>query len=135
MAQDIVIRNNDYDDVPGIDVPKQNGQGNARFYDTSGANIAAGDIPEGKTGYGASGEVQGSMPVNGDVSGEIETKAGTVTIPAGKTSGGTVSIKASAVEDLTAQNLRSGKSALGINGALEVPTISQDSTTKIVTIS
>lgn len=132
---DIKINNVNYDEVPAVDVPNKTGGGNARFYDTSGADIAAGDVPQGKIGYGASGEVQGSMPVNGDVSDEIETKNGVVTIPAGKTSGGTISIKASAVEDLTAQNLRSGKSALGINGALEVPTISQDSTTKIVTIS
>lgn len=132
---DIKINNVNYEEVPAVDIPNKTGGGNARFYDTSGDDVIAGDIPFGKTAHGASGEIQGSMPVNGDVSAEIETKTGTVTIPAGKTSGGTISIKESAVEDLTAQNLRAGKSALGINGALEVPTISQNSTTKIVTIS
>ena len=132
---DIKINNVNYEEVPAVDVPNKTGGGNARFYDTSGDDVVAGDIPFGKTAHGASGEIQGSMPVNGDVSDEIETKNGTVTIPAGKTSGGTISIKSSAVEDLTSANLRSGKNVLGISGGLTVPTVAQDSTTKIVTIS
>ena len=132
---DIKINNVNYEEVPAVDIPNKTGGGNARFYDTSGDDVAAGDIPFGKTAHGASGEIQGSMPVNGDVSAEIETKNGTVTIPAGKTSGGTISIKSSAVEDLTSANLRSGKNVLGVSGGLTVPTVAQDSTTKIVTIS
>ena len=134
MAQNVVINGVTYQDVPEVDIPKSSG-GTAKFYDTAGADIAAGDVLSGKTGFGASGEVNGSMANNGSTSGEIETKAGTVTIPAGYTSGGTVSIKASAVSDLTSANLLSGKSVLGINGGLVVPTISQDGTTHVLSIA
>ena len=75
------------------------------------------------------------MANNGSVSGEIETKAGTVNIPAGYTSGGTVGIKASAVQDLTAATLLQGKTVLGVQGTLALPTISQDSTTKVLSIA
>ena len=134
MAQNVIINSVTYQNVPEVDIPKSGG-GTAKFYDTAGANIAAADLPVGKTGFGASGEVQGSMPVNGDVSGTISTKTGTVTIPAGKTTGGTVSILASAVEDLSASTLLSGKTVLGVAGALALPSISQDSSTKILSIS
>ena len=67
--------------------------------------------------------------------GEISTKAGTVSIPAGYTSGGTVSLKSSAISDCVAGNILSGKSILGVSGNLSMPSISQDSTTKVLSIS
>ena len=89
MAQNVIINGVTYSDVPEVDIPKSGG-GTAKFYDTSGANAAAGDILSGKTAFGSSGSVSGSMANNGSTSGTIGTKAGTVTIPAGYTSGGTV---------------------------------------------
>ena len=134
MAQNVIINSVTYSNVPEVDIPKQGG-GTAKFYDTSGANAAAGDILTGKTAYGSSGSVSGSMANNGSTSGEIETKAGTVTIPAGYTSGGTVSLKASAVSDLTAANILSGKTILGVAGSLAMVSVSQDGTTKVLSIS
>lgn len=134
MAQNVVINGVTYSDVPEVDIPKSGG-GTAKFYDTAAADIAAGDVLSGKTAFGASGTVSGSMTNNGSVSGEIETKAGTVTIPAGYTSGGTVGLKASAIADCLAGNILSGKSILGVSGTLVTPTISQDSTTKVLSIS
>lgn len=134
MAQNVVINGVTYSSVPEVDIPKSGG-GTAKFYDTAGADIAAGDVLTGKTGFGASGEVSGSMANNGSTSGEIETKAGTVTIPAGYTSGGTVSIKASAVTDLTSANVLSGKTILGVSGSLSMPSISQDGTTHVLSIA
>lgn len=134
MAQNVIINGVTYSDVPEVDIPKSGG-GTAKFYDTAAANISAGDVLTGKTAFGASGAVSGSMASNGSVSGEIETKAGTVTIPAGYTSGGTVSLKASAIADCLAANILSGKSILGVSGTLTTPTISQDSTTKVLSIS
>jgi len=128
----ITINNVDYNNVPEVDIPKQGG-GTAKFYDTAGADAAATDILTGKTAYNASGSVSGSMANNGSTSGTIGTKNGTVTIPAGYTSGGTVSL--TNVSDLVAGNLLTGKSVLGINGSLTVPSVSQDSGTKILTIS
>ena len=134
MAQNVVINSVTYSNVPEVDIPKSGG-GTAKFFDTSGADFAAGDLLTGKSAYGASGSVSGSMANNGSTSGEISTKAGTVTIPAGYTSGGTVSLKSSAISDLTSANLLSGKTVLGVSGSLAMPTISQDSTTKILSIS
>lgn len=132
MAQNVVINSVTYSNVPEVDIPKSGG-GTAKFYDTASADISAGDVLSGKTAYGASGSVSGSMANNGSTSGTIGTKAGTVTIPAGYTSGGTVSL--TNVSDCTSANILSGKSILGVNGSLTLPTISQNSTTKVLSIS
>ena len=134
MAQNVIINSVTYQNVPEVDIPKSGG-GTAKFYDTASADAAAGDILSGKVAFGASGSVSGNMANNGSTSGEIDTKAGTVTIPSGYTSGGTVSIKSSAVADLTAANLLAGKTVLGVAGSLAMPSISQDSTTKVLSIS
>lgn len=130
----VVINGVTYSACPEVDIPKSGG-GTAKFYYTGDADAAAGNILTGKTAFNASGSVSGSMANNGSTSGEISTKAGTVTIPAGYTSGGTVSLKSSAVSDLTSANLLSGKTVLGVSGSLTVPTVSQDGTTKILSIS
>ena len=132
MAQNIIINGVTYQSVPEVDIPKSGG-GTAKFYDTSSANISQGDVLTGKTAFGSSGTVSGSMANNGATGGTISTKAGTVTIPAGYTSGGTVSL--SNVSDLIEGNVLAGKSILDVTGTLTMPTISQNSTTKILTIS
>lgn len=134
MAQNVIINGVTYQSVPEIDVPKAGG-GTAKFYDTSGATGTAAHLLTGDKLFGADGEVQGSMTNNGATGGEISTKAGTVNIPAGYTSGGTVQLKASAIADLVAANLLRGKSVLDVNGELDMPSISQDSSTKVLTIS
>ena len=134
MAQNVIINSVTYQNVPEVDIPKSGG-GTAKFFDTASADFAAGDLLTGKTAYGSSGSVSGSMANNGATGGSISTKAGTVTIPAGYTSGGTVSLLSSAVSDLTAGNLLTGKTVLGITGTLAMPSISQDSTTKVLSIS
>jgi len=133
MAQNVIINGVTYSDVPEVNIPKSGG-GTARFYDTASGNLSASDLLTGKVGYGASGAVSGSMANNGSTSGTISTKAGTVVIPAGYTTGGTVALDSSAIADLQAGNLLSGKTVLGVAGSLSVPTVSQDSTTKILTI-
>lgn len=134
MAQNVIINGVTYSNVPEVDIPKSGG-GTAKFYDTAGADISASDVLTGKTGFGANGSVSGSMANNGSTSGTISTKAGTVTIPQGYTSGGTVSLASSAISDLTSANLLQGKTVLGVSGSLAMPSISQDSTTKILSIS
>lgn len=131
MAQ-IIINNVQYNDVPEVDIPLQ-GSGTAKFYDTTAGDAAAGDILTGKTAFNASGSVSGSMANNGATGGTISTKAGTVTIPAGYTTGGTVNL--GGVTDCVAANILNGKTILGVAGSLTVPTISQDSTTKVLSIS
>ena len=132
MAQNVIINGVTYQNVPEVDIPKSGG-GTAKFYDTAGANASATDILTGKTAYGANGAVSGSMANNGSTSGTIRTKSGTVAIPAGYTTGGTVSL--ANVDDCLPQNILASKSILGVSGTLVMPTISQDSTTKILSIS
>lgn len=132
MAQNVIINGVTYSNVPEVDIPKSGG-GTAKFYDTASANVSATDILTGKTAYGSSGSVNGSMANNGATGGTIGTKAGTYTIPAGYTSGGTVSL--TNVTDCVAGNILTGKSILGVNGSLVMPSISQDATTKILSIS
>ena len=134
MAQNVIINGVTYQNVPEVDIPKS-GSGTAKFYDTASADITSADVLTGKTGFGSTGSVSGSMANNGSTSGTISTKAGTVTIPAGYTSGGTVSISSTEQSKITAANIKSGVTLLGVAGSLALPSISQDSTTKILSIS
>lgn len=134
MAQNVVINGVTYQNVPEVDIPKS-GSGTAKFYDTSSADITSADVLTGKTGFGPSGSVSGGMANNGSTSGTISTKAGTVSIPSGYTSGGTVSIDSTEQSKITAGNIKSGVTILGVSGSLALPTISQDGTTKILSIS
>lgn len=134
MAQNVVINGVTYQNVPEVDIPKS-GSGTAKFYDTSSADITSDHVLTGKTAFGASGVVSGGMANNGSTSGTISTKAGTVSIPAGYTSGGTVKISDTEQAKIIAGNIKSGVTILGQSGSLSLPTISQDSTTKILSIS
>ena len=134
MAQNVIINGVTYQNVPEVDIPKS-GSGTAKFYDTASADITSADVLTGKTGFGSTGSISGSMANNGSTSGTISTKAGTVTIPAGYTSGGTVSISSTEQSKITASNIKQGVTLLGVAGSLALPSISQDSTTKILSIS
>ena len=128
----VVINGVTYANCPEVDIPKS-GSGTAKFYDVSECDAAAANVLSGKVFVGASGQDTGSMTNNGATGGTIGTKAGTYTIPSGYTSGGTVSL--TNVTDCVSGNILSGKSILGVSGSLSMPTISQDSTTKILSIS
>ena len=134
MAQNVIINGVTYQNVPEVDIPKSFG-GSAKFYDTTIADLTGADLLTGKTAFGSTGSVSGSMANNGSTSGTISTKAGTVTIPAGYTTGGTVSISSTEQAKIIASNIKSGVTILGQAGSLSLPTISQDSTTKILSIS
>ena len=134
MAQNVIINGVTYQSVPEVDIPKSGG-GTAKFYDTASADVSGADLLTGKTAFGASGAVSGSMANNGGTGGTISTKAGTVTIPAGYTTGGTVAISSTEQAKIVASNIKSGVTLLGVAGSLALPSISQDSTTKILSIS
>ena len=169
MAKSVVINGVTYSDVPEVEIPLSSGSGNAVFYDPSDADAAVGDVLTGKTFYKDGGKKTGSMANNGDVSGNIESKAGTVTIPSGYTSGGTVGISSTEQAKIIAKNIKKGVTILGqagdsnvidtelssgaasaasivsgysafvngakIDGTATLPVISQDSTTKVLSIS
>lgn len=130
----VVINGVTYANCPEVDIPKS-GSGTAKFYDASEADAAAGNVLTGKVFIGPNGQDTGSMANNGSTSGTISTKAGTVSIPAGYTSGGTVSISSTEQAKVIAGNIKSGVTLLGVSGSLTTPTISQDGTTHILSIS
>lgn len=168
MAQNVVINGVTYQNVPQVEIPKTN-SGTAVFYDPEDATAGQGDILTGKTAYISGGKKSGSMANNGSTGGTISTKAGTVTIPAGYTSGGTVGISSTEQNKIVSGNIKSGVSILGVSGSsavidttiasgaagsaqilngysayangtlyegsASVPTVSQDSTTKVLSIS
>lgn len=131
---DVVINNVQYSAVPEVDIPKQGG-GTAKFYDASECDVAAGNVLSGKVFVGSTGQDTGTMANNGSTSGTISTKAGTVNVPAGYTSGGTVSIDSTEQAKIIASNIKSGVTLLGVAGSLALPSISQDGSTKILSIS
>ena len=133
MAQNVIINGVTYQSVPEVDIPKSDG-GTAKFYDTADATAVSADIIAGKSAYGASGAVSGGMVDNGGTGGTISTKAGTVSIPEGYTSGGTVKIDDTEQAKIIATNIKSGVTLLGVEGSLALPAISQDSTTKVLSI-
>lgn len=168
MSKNVVINGVTYNSVPQVKIPISGG-GNAIFYETSDATAATGDILTGKSAYGSGGLVNGSMANNGSTSGTIGTKAGTVSIPAGYTSGGTVSISTTEQNKIISSNIKSGATILGVSGSsmvvdttisssaasasniisgykayvngslitgnATVPTVSQDGSTHVLTIS
>lgn len=168
MAKSVIINGVTYSDVPQVDIPLSTGSGTASFYDSTDATASQGDVLTGKTYY-KDGKKTGSMPNNGNTSGTINTKAGTVTIPAGYTSGGTASIDSTEQAKIISGNIKSGVTILGvsgdskvvdttiasggataativsgysayvngskIDGAATLPVISQDATSKVLSIS
>lgn len=134
MAQNVVINGVTYQNVPEVDIPKSGG-GTAKFFDTADADVTSSDLLTGKTAFGSSGSVSGGMANNGATGGSITTKAESVTIPQGYTSGGSVGISSTEQAKIIASNIKSGVTILGVSGSLALPSISQDSTTKILSIS
>lgn len=75
----------------------------AQYVDTSSGTAAAGDILTGKTAFVNGAAVAGSMPNNGATNLTIDgMQATSVSIPAGYTTGGTVSLTSSIEEALAA---------------------------------
>ncbi|MBR4623370.1 MAG: hypothetical protein IKO45_02280 [Clostridia bacterium] len=59
----VVINSTTYATVPQVNIPLSGGGGNATFYYCGDADITAADIINGKKGYGASGEITGTLTV------------------------------------------------------------------------
>ena len=143
MAQNVVINGVTYQNVPEVDIPKS-GSGTAKFYDTSGDDAAAGDIRNGKKAHGASGQVTGSMTEKSAANYLPSTSD--QTINANQYLAGAQTIKAVQLTNLQAQYIAQGVTVkvgcasdddcvASVTGSLSSAVVSQDGTSKILSIS
>ncbi len=143
MAQNVVINGVTYQSVPEVNIPKSGG-GTAKFYDTAGANVNPADLRNGKTAWGASGEVVGSMTEKSAASYLPSTSDQTVA--AAQYLAGAQTFLAVTLQNLAAQYIAQGVTVkvgcatdddcvASVTGTLSSAVISQDSTTKVLSIS
>ena len=82
MAQDVIIRNTVYQDVPSVTIPLDPGPGEALFVDTSDATLnSAGNLPDGVTAYANGTKYTGTAAENDST--DLSISGATVTVPAG----------------------------------------------------
>ena len=131
MAKNVVIRDVTYNSVPSVDIP-QSGGGTAKFHDTSTANAGTADVRNGKKFFNGSGEATGSMTEKSAATYSPSTSAQT--------------IEAVTTSNLAASNIVAGvtvkvgttsddDSIASVTGTAQIPVISQDATTKVLSIS
>lgn len=87
--------------------------------DSSEVTAIAAEILKGKTAAVKGDIVEGTMPNNGAISGDISTKDGEYTVPQGYHDGsGKVKINSSAISELKPENIREGRTVLGVVGTM-----------------
>lgn len=132
MAQSVIINGVTYSSVPSIQIPLSSGSGNAEYYDTSDATLASGaSMLSGVTAYADGTLYTGS--ISSKAAATYTPSTSDQTIAAGQYLSGAQTIEGDS--NLTSANIASGVSIFGVTGTLTSATISQDSSTKILTIS
>lgn len=132
-----------YANVPQVQIPKVGG-GTATFYDASEETITAGDVLSGKKGIGASGEVTGNIPSK--AASAYNPSTSDQTINYGQYLSGNQTIRAVTVSGLSASVIANGVTVkigcsadddcvASVTGSLSAAVISQDSSTKVLSIS
>lgn len=143
MAQNVIINGVTYQSVPEVNIPKSGG-GTAKFYDTAAANVNPADLRNGKTAWGASGEVTGSMTEKSAAS--FKPSTSDQTVAAAQYLAGAQTFLAVTLQNLAAQYIAQGVTVkvgcatdddcvASVTGSLSSAVISQDSTTKVLSIS
>ena len=132
MADNLIINGVTYGSVPEIDVPNDQG-GTTKFFDVSDADLDnAAKLRDGVIAYGAGGtKYTGSMSEKSAATYTPGTSD--QTIAANQYLTGAQTIKGDA--NLLASNILKNVTIFGVTGSLALPSISQDSTTKVLTIS
>ena len=132
MADNLIINGVTYGAVPEIDVPNDQG-GTTKFFDVSDADLDnASKLRDGVIAYGAGGtKYTGSMSEKSAATYTPGTSD--QTIAANQYLVGAQTIKGDA--NLLASNILKNVTIFGVTGSLALPSISQDSTTKVLTIS
>lgn len=130
MAQDVIIRNVTYQDVPSVEIPLDPGPGNAVFVDTSDATLTdAGNLPDGVTAYADGTKYTGTASVNDST--DLSISGATVTVPAGyyaSAASGTVasgSASPASTISATGASLSTGTNTLTLSKSVSnTPTVS-----------
>ena len=139
----VVINGVQYNQVGEVNIPLQGG-GTARFYDNSDANITSPDIRSGKKGGTDTGIITGTMTEKSAASYNPSTSDQTVN--ANQYLSGAQTFKAVTTSNLAAQYIANGVTVkvgcvadddciASVTGTLSSPVISQDPTSKILSIS
>ena len=145
MAQNVVINGVTYQNVPEVNIPKSGG-GTAKFMDTTIASnaAAAGDILSGKKAFVNGSELTGNISSKSAASYNPSTSD--QTINGSQYLSGTQTIRAVTLTNLVAANIASGVTVkigcsadddcvASVTGSLSAAVISQDGTTKVLSIS
>lgn len=127
----VVINGVTYSDVPEVNIPVSGG-GTAKFMDTDDASLASGaSMLDGVTAYAGGVKYTGS--IQSKAAATYTPTTSDQTIAAGQYLGGAQTVKGDV--NLTASNIKSGVTIFGVSGSLSAATISQDGTTKVLSIS
>lgn len=131
MAQNVIINGVTYNAVPEVNIP-QVGGGMAKFTDTMDATLDSGSkMLSGVTSYSNGVKYTGS--IDSKSAATYTPTTSDQTIAAGQYLEGAQTIKGDA--NLQASNIANGITIFGVTGSLSAAVISQDSTTKILSIS
>ena len=139
----VVINSVVYGNCPEVDIPKYGG-GTAKFYDASECTVAAGNMLNGVKAIGINGEVTGNIPSKAATTYTPSSSA--QSISAQQYLSGAQTIEAVVCANLVAANIKRGvtvkvgtatddDSVASVTGSLSTPTVSQDGTTHILSIS
>jgi len=133
MSKSIKIRSNTYPDVPEINVPIPEGAGGgtAKFMETSDASATPGKVRNGETFYAQGEKKTGNMQEKAAATYTPNTSDQTIAAEQYLT--GAQTIKGDA--NLIAANIVAGVEIFNVQGSAEIPVITQNSTTKVLSIS
>lgn len=133
MAQNVVIRGVTYSNLPAVDIPKANGQGDARFNDISEATVTnAGQLRNGVKAHGADGTLYvGNMPEKAAAT--ISPTNSDQIIQAGQYLAGDQTVRGD--PNLRAEYIKTGITIFGTTGTLDPPVVTQDPSTHVLRIS
>jgi hypothetical protein len=130
MAQSVIINGVTYADVPEVDIPLAGG-GTAKFMDTEDGTATSSDMLSGATAYAGGSKVTGNIQSK---SAETYTPGTSdQTIASGQYLSGAQTIKGDA--NLVASNILKNVVIFSVTGTLALPSISQDATSKILSIA
>ena len=131
MAQNVVINGVTYNNVPEVNIPLSGG-GTAKFMDTSDASLDnANKMLNGVTAYAGGTKYTGNIASKSAATYTPTTSD--QTIASGQYLSGAQTVKGDA--NLQAQYIASGVTIFGVQGSLSSAVISQDGTTKVLSIS